>query len=204
MSCEARRRNRFEKHPTRRKRKEAAQRPLLYTPPAKLKLARPKVETSLIQRLNEDLKTALRQGEKVNLETIRLIVSAAKYAEIAEQKKLYDAGADEATVRAKHLSDVDVLGVIAEMVKQHHESIDMFKQGKRDDLVAREEAELGVLESYLPTQMSRAEIIEAARRVIAELGAKSSMETGKVMQRLMPQLKGKADGREISSVVGDS
>ena len=161
------------------------------------------MESVLLQKLNDDLKTALRQGDRIKLDTLRLIVSAVQYAEIAEQKKLYDGGADATAVQQKRLGDADVQAVISKMVKQHHESIDMFRQGKRDDLVAREEAELAVLETYQAKQLSRAEISEAARKVIADIGAKSPAETGKVMQKLMPLLKGKADGKDIAAVVGE-
>ncbi len=109
-----------------------------------------------------------------------------RYAEIAKQAELTDA---------------DILGVIAKEVRQHNESIEAFKKGSRPDLVSQEEAEMAVLQEYQPRQMSRDEIAAEARRVIAEVGARGVADKGKVMPRLIAQLKGKADGREINSVV---
>jgi len=144
------------------------------------------VEASLKQKLTEDLKQALKNGDKVRRSVIRLGMSAIKNAEIARQADL---------------TDPDILGVIAKEVKQRHESIEAFKQGSRQDLVAQEEAELAVLEEYLPRQMTRDEIIAEARRVIAEVGAQGPGDKGKVMPKLIPQLKGRSDGREINEIV---
>jgi len=144
------------------------------------------VEASLKQKLMEDLKQALKNQDKVRRSVIRLVMSAIKNAEIARQSDL---------------TDPDILGVIAKEVKQRRESIEAFKQGSRQDLVAQEEAELAVLEEYLPRQMTRDEIIAEARRVIAEVGAQGPGDKGKVMPRLIPQLKGRADGREINEIV---
>jgi uncharacterized protein YqeY len=143
-------------------------------------------EAGLKQKLNEDLRQALRSGEKAKLFTIRLLLSAIKNAEIA---------------RMAVLEDADILGVIAKEVRQRQESIEAFKKGNRADLVAQEEAEMAVLQSYLPKQMTRQEIISAAKQVIAEVGASSPADKGKVMPKLIAQLKGKADGREINAVV---
>ncbi len=144
------------------------------------------MEAALKQKLNDDMKQALRSGDKVKLSTIRLLLSAVKYTEIARQTALTDA---------------DILGVIAKEVKQRQESILAFKQGNRPDLVAKEEAEMAILVAYLPQQMTRDEIIAEARRVIAEVGAKGIGDKGKVMPKIIAQLKGKADGREINNIV---
>jgi len=144
------------------------------------------VEESLKDKLMEDLKRALKSGDKVRRSVIRLLMAAIKNSEIARQADL---------------TDSDILGIIAKEVKQRHESIEAFKQGNRRDLVAQEEVELAVLEEYLPQQMTRDEIISAARKVIAEVGAQGPGDKGKVMPRLIPQLKGKADGREINEIV---
>ena len=103
--------------------------------------------------------------------------------------------------RGAALDDADVLGAIAKEAKRHQESIDAFKQGNRQDLVAQEEAELAILNEYLPKQITREEIIAEARRVIKEVGAQGIRDKGKVMPKLIAQLKGKADGREINEVV---
>ena len=140
----------------------------------------------LKQKLTDDLRQALRGRDKVRCSVIRLVMAAIKNAEIARQATL---------------NDTDILGVIAKDVRQHQESIDAFRQGNRQDLVAQEEAELAVLKEYLPQQMTREEIIVAARQVIAEVGARGPGDKGKVMPRLIAQLKGRADGREINAVV---
>ncbi len=144
------------------------------------------VETNLKQKLIDDLKQAMRGGDKVRRSVIRLVMAAIKNAEIARQAALDDA---------------DILGVIAKEVRQRRESIESFKQGNRQDLVAQEEAELAILNEYLPQQMTREEIVAEARRVIDEVGAQGPGDKGKVMPKLIAQLKGKADGREINAVV---
>ena len=101
------------------------------------------------------------------------------------------------------LDDEGVIRVITKEVKQRHESIEAFRKGNRHDLVTKEEAELKVLLEYLPQQMSREEITTTARRVIEEVGAKAPGDKGKVMSKLMPQLKGRADGRVLSDIVSE-
>jgi len=143
-------------------------------------------ERGLKQKLADDLKQAMRQGDKVRRSVIRLVMAAINNAEIARQVTLEDA---------------DIYGVIAKEIRQRKESIDAFKLGKRPDLVAQEEAELAVLQEYLPQQMTREEIIAEAGRVIAEVGAQGLSDKGKVMPKLIAQLKGRADGRLINEVV---
>jgi len=143
-------------------------------------------ESPLKQKLVEDLKQALKGGDKVRRSVIRLVMAAIKNAEIARQVTLEDA---------------DILSIIAKEARQRRESIEAFRQGNRQDLVAQEEEELAILNQYLPQQMSRGEIIAEARRVIEEVGARGPGDKGKVMPKLIAQLKGKADGREINVVV---
>ena len=140
----------------------------------------------LKQKLTDDLKQAMKGGDKVRSLVIRLVMAAIKNAEIARQATSNDA---------------DILGIIAKQARQRQESIEAFKKGNRQDLVAQEEAELVVLNEYLPRQMPREEIIAEARRVIAEVGAVGLSDKGKVMSQIIAQLKGKADGREINAVV---
>ena len=144
------------------------------------------MEVGLRQKLSDDLKQAMRGGDKVRRLVIRLVMAAIRNAEISKQADLDDA---------------DILGIIAKEVRQRRESIEAFKQGNRHDLVAKEEAELTILNEYLPKQMTHEEIILAARRVIEEVGAQGPGDKGKVMPQLITQLKGKADGREINAVV---
>jgi uncharacterized protein YqeY len=140
----------------------------------------------LKQKLTDDLKQAMRDGDTVKRSVIRLTMAAIKNAEIARQTTLEDA---------------DILGVIAKEVRQRKESIEAFKQGDRQDLAAKEEAEMAILEQYLPKQMTREEIIAEARKVIDEVGAQGLSDKGKVMPQLIAKLKGRADGREINEVV---
>ena len=144
------------------------------------------MDVSLKEGLNSDLKQAMKSGDNLRRSVLRLLLAAIKNAEIAKRATL-EGG--------------DILGIIAKEARQRQESIDAFKQGNRQDLVAKEEAELAVLKEYLPQQMSREEIIEAAQQVIEEVGAQGPGDKGKVMPKLIAQLKGKADGREINAVV---
>ena len=144
------------------------------------------MEADLKQKLTDDLKEAMKGGDKVKRSVIRLVMAAIKNAEIARQAEL---------------SDSDILGIMAKEVRQRQESITAFKQGNRQDLVAQEEAELAILQKYLPQQMTRGEIIAEAQRVIEEVGAQGPGDKGKVMPQLIAKLKGKADGREINTVV---
>jgi|TARA_Y100000310_G_C20632392_1_gene789327 hypothetical protein len=145
------------------------------------------MEAAIKQKLTDDLKQAMRNGDKVKSSVIRLLMAAIQNAEIA--------------ARQTTLNDQDLLGIIAKEVRKHKESITAFKQGNRDDLVAQEEAEMAILKEYLPQQISRKEIIAAARQVISEIGAQGPSDKGKVMSQLIPQLKSSADGREINEVV---
>ncbi len=144
------------------------------------------MEVGLRQKLLDDLKQAMRSGNKVRRSVIRLVMAAIGNAEIARQAAL---------------DDTDVLGIIAKEVRQRRESIEAFRQGNRQDLVAQEEAELTILNEYLPRQMTREEIIVAARQVIEGIGAQGPGDKGRVMPKLIAQLKGSADGREINAVV---
>ncbi len=140
----------------------------------------------LKKKLSDDLKQAMRSGNTIGRDTLRMLIASVNNAEIAKQSALTDA---------------DILGVVSREVKRHQESIDAFKKGNRADLVAKEEAEMAVLRGYLPEQLGHDEVVAAAREVIAAVGAKGMGDKGKVMQQLMPKLKGKADGKEINDVV---
>ena len=144
------------------------------------------MEVALKQKLLDDLKQAMKGGDKVKRSVIRLVIAAIVNAEIARQADL---------------DDSDILGIIAKEVRQRRESIEAFKLGNRPDLVAQEEAELAILNRYLPQQITRDEITVAARLVIEEVEAQGAGDKGKVMPKLIAQLKGRADGREINAVV---
>jgi len=141
---------------------------------------------SLKDKLMEDLKQALREGDERRKSAIRLAMAAIRNAEIEKRREL---------------DDGELLQIIAKEVKQRRDSIAEFTKAGRQDLIDQEKAELEVLLAYLPRQMTREEIEEAARRVIQEVGATGLSQMGKVMGRLMPQVKGRADGRLVSEVV---
>jgi uncharacterized protein YqeY len=141
---------------------------------------------SLREQIDEDLKVSLKSGDKTKVLVLRLIKSSVHNTEIAQQKTLEDDG---------------IISVLIKEAKQHRESIEAFKIGKRDDLVAKEEAELSIIESYLPKQMSRDEVMILIDKTIKDTGAQSKRDMGKVMSKLMSQLKGRFDGREINNIV---
>lgn len=141
---------------------------------------------TLKEQLNNDLKIAMKSGDSVRKNVVRTIRGAIKNVEIDSQISL---------------SDAEVLEVIAKQAKQRRESIDQFRQGNRPDLIEQEEAELAILESYLPAQLSDAEIEARARTVIMEMGITDMKGVGQVMGRLSKELKGVADGKRINAIV---
>jgi uncharacterized protein YqeY len=142
----------------------------------------------LKQKLNDDLKIALKSGDKLSCSVLRMLLSAIHYAEIN---------------KLAPLEESEIIGGIAKDAKQHRESILAFKQGNRQDLVDKETAELAIIEKYLPEQASREDVVAAARKVIEEVGAQGPKDKGKVMGKLVPQLKGKAEGQVINEVVNE-
>jgi uncharacterized protein len=141
---------------------------------------------SLQEKLNTELKTAKRARDEERKLVLRSLLSAMNYTEIAKQKKLDDGG---------------IIEVISKEIKQRRESIEAYEKGNRPDLVNQEKAEMAVLQEYMPAQMGREEITALVQKVIEEVGAKGAGEKGKVMQKLMPQVKGKADGGEVNNIV---
>ncbi len=140
----------------------------------------------LKKKINDDVRQAMKSGDTVRRSTLRMLLAAVNNAEIAKQSPLEDA---------------DILGIIAKEVKNHQESIDAFEKGNRPDLVEKETAEQAILKAYLPAQLSRGEVVAAAKEVIAAVGAAGPGDKGRVMKELMPRLKGRADGKEINEVV---
>ena len=140
----------------------------------------------LKDKLTEDLKQAMRQGDEQRRSTLRLVMAAIKNAEIEKRRELEKG---------------ELLAIIAKEAKQRRESIAQFERGSRQDLADREKAELQILLAYLPEQLSREEIEAQARRIIEEVGATSPAQMGQVMRRLMPLMQGKADGKLVNQVV---
>lgn len=142
----------------------------------------------LKDRLMDDLKASMIKKDEIRKSTIRMVRNAIKNAEI-------DSG--------RELNEGEILAVIAKEAKIRRESITEFQKGNRPDLVAVEEASLRILQEYLPQQMNRQEIEAEARLIINELGTSGPPQMGDVMRRLMPRLKGRADGRLVNEVVTD-
>lgn len=146
------------------------------------------MDAPLKTKLNDDLRQAMRAGDSMRCSVIRMLLSAMNYSEIAKQATL---------------ADSDILGVIAKEIKQRRESIEAYKTANRPELAAKEEAEMVILQGYMPEQMSRDEIVKLVKQVIAETGAQGPRDKNKVMPRLMPMVKGKADGQEVNAVVNE-
>jgi hypothetical protein len=147
---------------------------------------------TLKDTLNTDLKQAMLAKDNVRRDTLRLLLAAIKQKEVDTL---------DPQKRAEGLTDADVVEVLTREAKRRREAIAGFAQGGRADLVAQEQAELVIIESYLPKQMGRDEIIPLARQAIADSGATSEKQMGAVMQKLMPLVKGKADGKLVNQIV---
>lgn len=141
---------------------------------------------SLKEQLRLDTADAMRSGDNEKRDTLRFLLAAIKQVEIDQKKEL---------------NDEEVLAVLNKQAKQRRESIADYEAAGREDLVFEEQAQLVLIEAYLPTQMTREEVVELATNAIAEVGAEGPQDTGKVMGRLMPQVKGIADGRMVNEVV---
>ena len=141
---------------------------------------------SLRQTLEEDIHVAMRKRDQSRLDALRFLKSAIQMEEKAKQNPLDDAA---------------VLQVGVKQVNDRREAIRMFKEGNRDDLVAKESGDLKVLEAYLPPQMSHDDLVELVQQVICEVGATGGQDKGKVMGKVMPQVRGKADGSEVNAIV---
>ena len=139
---------------------------------------------ALRERITEDMKSAMRAGEKERLATIRMALAAIKQREVDERITL---------------DDTQVLAVLEKMIKQRREAITQFKSGGRADLVAKETAEIGVLQHYLPAQLSEAELEALIAKAVVASGAASLKDMGKVMALVKPQAQGRADMGAVSA-----
>ena len=141
---------------------------------------------SVKQRIQDDVKAAMRARDKERISTLRMILAAIKQKEIDENIEL---------------DDVQTLAVLDKMVKQHRDSIAQYQQGGRADLVDKETRELATVQSYLPTPLTDAEINELLQQAMQETGAKSIQDMGKVMAVLKPKVQGRTDMGRISALV---
>ncbi|PLZ00967.1 glutamyl-tRNA amidotransferase [Burkholderia sp. WAC0059] len=141
---------------------------------------------SLKDRINDDMKTAMRAKETARLGTIRLLLAAIKQREVDERVTLTDA---------------DITAVIDKMIKQRKDSISQFEAAGRTDLANSESAELAVLAAYMPEQLSEAEVVAEVQAAVAQAGASGPQDMGKVMGVLKPKLAGRADMTAVSALV---
>ena len=141
---------------------------------------------SLKDQLNESMKTAMKARDDLRLSAVRMVRSMVKNREIDQKTEL---------------NDQEITEVISTLAKQRRESIRMYREGNRPDLVEKEEAELEVLLGFLPTQLSIAEIEALVDRIISETGAQGARDMGRVMKALTPLTAGKADGKTVSDTV---
>lgn len=141
---------------------------------------------SLQAQIEQDINQALKSGEQDKLSTLRLLKTAIKNQEIAQKADL---------------SDAEVVKVIQKEAKQRRDSIDSYSQAGRSELADKEQAELAILEAYLPEQMSEEELTKLVEAAVTESGASSPADMGKVMQVLGPKIAGKADGGAVANLV---
>jgi uncharacterized protein len=138
-------------------------------------------------KINDDLKTAMKAGDKDRVGTLRLVNAAIKSADIDARPK-------------DKISDADILGVLAKMIKQRRDSIEQFRAGGRPELADKEAAEIAVIEGYMPKQMSEAEAKAAIAAVIKETGAAGPKDMGKVMAALKAKYAGQMDFGKASGI----
>lgn len=136
--------------------------------------------------IRSDLHSAMRKKDRTRISVLRLLLSNIGYEEIDQKKELDESG---------------IIAAISRQVRQRRESIDMYRQGNRQDLVDQEEAELAVLQEYLPAQLSPQEIENIVRVTVEEVGATGPQDKGKVMGLVVPKTRGKADGSKVNDVV---
>ncbi|GBE37336.1 glutamyl-tRNA(Gln) amidotransferase subunit E [bacterium BMS3Bbin07] len=140
---------------------------------------------SILERIDSDLKVAMKSSEKIKVSTLRMVKASLKNLEIEKGE----------------LSDDDVIGVLSTQAKQRRESISEFEKGGRQDLADQEREELAVILSYLPEQLSEEELAGIILETIKETGVSSLKDMGRLMKSLMPRVKGRADGKLVSRKV---
>lgn len=144
---------------------------------------------TLKERINEDLKAAMKAGDKIRLEAVRAIKKDIIEKETAEKR-----------AQRGDLTPEEEIEVLTTMVKRRRDSIEQFKQAGRNDLADEEIKQLAVIEQYLPAQLSEAEVKDVLQKIIAQVGATSAKDVGKVMGAAMKELKGKADGSVVQRI----
>jgi len=140
----------------------------------------------LYQRIEEDVKTALKKGEAAKLSVLRMLLSDVKMLEIEKN--------------VKRAGEADILQIIQRHIKQHKDSVEQFEKGKRTDLADKEKEELKILEAYMPEQMNEEELTKIVREAIEASGATTKAEVGKVIKLVMEKVKGRADGKTVNQL----
>lgn len=143
----------------------------------------------LKEQINEDVKTAMKAKDEVRLGVLRMLKAKIQEAEVA------------ARGNKKELTEDDVQDVVTKYAKQVRESVDSFEKAGRDDLLQSAQAELKIVEGYLPEQISEDEIREIVKSAVEETGASSMKDMGNVMKIVMPKVKGRADGKQVNQIV---
>lgn len=145
----------------------------------------------LKEKITSDLKEAMKSGDSFKRDTLRLIDSAIKNAEIEKKK------------REEGLSDEEVIEVLSRAVKQRNDSIKQYNDGGRPELAEKEQKELEIIKVYLPKQLSEDEIRAIVREIVSNAGTASAADMGKIMGQAMGKVKGKADGNVVKKIVGE-
>ena len=140
----------------------------------------------LIEKIQDDLKRSLKAKDGTRVSVLRFLLASIKNREIQKREPL---------------NEEEILAEITSSAKRRRESIEAFKEGERQDLVAREEAELAILSEYLPEQMTEEEVRRVAEEVIRSISAQSPADIGAVMKDLMPRIRGRADGKVVNQIV---
>ena len=140
---------------------------------------------TLSQKIAEDLKTAMKTREVVRTSCLRMLKTAMKNRQVE---------------KGEELNDDEIHGLISSLIRKGQESAMEFRKGNREDLARKEEEEIGILYAYLPEQLSPSDIEETLRKIIAELGASTPKDIGRVMKVAMSQMAGKAQGKEVNEI----
>ncbi|NLZ94145.1 MAG: GatB/YqeY domain-containing protein [Firmicutes bacterium] len=143
----------------------------------------------MLTQIQNDVKQAMKAGEKKKVTTLRMLIASIK---------------NESINKRADLNNEDIIAIIQREIKQRRNACEEFKKGGREDLIRENEAEISILEAYLPRQLSDEELAALVRQVISEVNAVSVKDMGKVMGKLMPQVKGKADGTRVQQAVKDA
>ncbi len=139
-----------------------------------------------LEKIESDLKAAMKEKNEVKLGTLRMLKAAIKNKEIDKKQAL---------------SEPEILDIIQKQVKQRRESIAEFQKANRQELAAKEAAEITILELYLPKQLSEAELKAIVQKAIQTTGAKAKSDIGKIMKEVMPQIAGRADGKQVNQII---